>query len=98
MIQAIKYDPQHVAEGRLITLLQQEFKGNVFRAHDIVEPASNFSGGEIQEALNDLDLMNAGLPNSRSIGRWLSRKEGVRFDGVKLACMDRKKKTYKIVG
>lgn len=97
MIQAINFDPQYVAEGRLITLLQQKFKSNVFRAHDIVQEAEKFEARELQEALNDLDLMNAGVPNSRSIGRWLSRNEGVRFDGAKLACTDKKNKKYKIV-
>ena len=81
----------------MITLLQVMFQSDVFRAHDIVEEADHCQNGELREALNDLDLMNAGVPNSRSIGRWLSRKEGVRFDGVKLACMDKRKKTYKIV-
>ena len=98
IINSIKYDPQQAAEGRLITLLQVMFQSDVFRAHDIVEEANHCQNGELREALNDLDLMNAGVPNSRSIGRWLSRKEGVRFDGVKLACMDKRKKTYKIVG
>lgn len=98
MIQAIKYDPQHVAEGRLVTLLHEEFKANVFKTCDIVATA-NKSGcsEELREALNDLDLMNAGTPNSRSIGRWLSRKEGVRFDGIRLVCMNKKDKTYKLL-
>lgn len=97
MIHAIKYDPQQAAEGRLITLLHEYFCGSVFRAHDIVEAATNSSYSELREALNDLDLLNAGVPNSRSIGRWLSRKEGVRFDGDRLVCMDKTRKTYKIV-
>lgn len=98
MIQAIKYDPQHAAEGRLVTLLHEEFEANVFKTCDIVATAKELGcSAELREALNDLDLMNAGTPNSRSIGRWLSRKEGVRFDGIRLVCMNKKDKTYKLL-
>ena len=97
MVHAIKYDPQRLAEGRLISWLRLQFGNNTFRTKDIVEVAEA-QNAELREALVDLDLMKDGVANSKSIGRWLSRKEGEIFNGERLVCMDKRRKIYQVKG